>query len=85
MTYETKGSWPYGWGPYRSVVGDALASCVDYVGRLQRSFNAEIASDHFYFLDKASALLEAAELLVSRCEEVDRWISEEPQMTEEPR
>ena len=74
----TQAAWPYGWGRYRSVVGDALASCVDYVGRLQRSFNYEIANDRFYFMDKASALLEAAELLVRRCEEVDGWIKEMP-------
>jgi hypothetical protein len=54
-------------------------------GRLQRSFNAEIASDRFYFLDKANAFLEAAELLVCRCEEVDRWIAAELQAAEKPR
>ena len=76
MTNEANESWPYGWGPYRTVVGDALASCIDDVGRLQRSFHAEIASDRFYVLDKASALLESSELLVRRCEEVDGWLKE---------
>ena len=63
-----------GWGEYQSHVEDALASCVDYGGRLQRSLRGEIAPDRHYFLSKAHALEEATNHLVRRCEEIERWI-----------
>jgi hypothetical protein len=63
-----------GWGDYRDYIGDALACCVDYVGRLQRSFDGEIAPDRHYFLEKAEELQYWATNLVARCEEIQKFI-----------
>ncbi len=62
------------WGEYQPYIDDALESCVDYVGRLQRSIEGEITSDRHYFVEKASALPEWAAILLTRCEETERWI-----------
>ncbi|MDQ3766902.1 MAG: hypothetical protein M3346_06105 [Actinomycetota bacterium] len=62
------------WGEYQTYLGDALESCVDYVGRLQGSIRGEIAPDRHYFVEKASALREWATILIVRCEESERWI-----------
>ncbi len=62
------------WAEYQPYIGDALESCVDYVGRLQRSIEGEITSDRHYFVEKASALKEWATTLLTRCEETERWI-----------
>lgn len=66
-----------GWGEYHDHIGDVLACCVDYVGRLQRSFAGEIAPDRPYFLEKADQLQYWATNLVARCEEVEGWIAED--------
>jgi hypothetical protein len=63
-----------GWREYQPYIGDALESCVDHVGRLQRSIEGEIAPDRYYFVEKASALREWATILLLRCEESERWI-----------
>lgn len=63
-----------GWGEYQSYIRDALESCADYVGRLQRSLEGETAPDRHYFVEKASALKEWATILLARCEETERWI-----------
>jgi hypothetical protein len=63
-----------GWGEYQPYIGDALESCVDYVGRLQRSIEGEIVPDRHYFVEKASALKEWATILLARCEEIEGWI-----------
>ena len=63
-----------GWGNYQSRVEDALASCVVYVGRLQRSLRGEIAPDRHYFLSKGYALQEVTTHLVGRCQEIERRI-----------
>ena len=65
-----------GWGPYRSTIGDALAACEDYLGRLGRSLAGEIAPDRFYFGDKAEGLRDAAQALVDRVEDVEWWLGE---------
>ena len=64
------------WGPYRSTIGDALASCEDYLGRLRRSLAGEIAPDRLYFADKAQGLRDAAQALVDRVEDVEWWLGE---------
>jgi len=66
-----------GWGEYQPYIGGALERCADYVGRLQRSSEDEIASDRHYFVEKASALKEWATILLVRCEEVESWIESE--------
>ena len=62
------------WGEHRPYIGDALERCSDYVSRLQRSIQGEIAPDRHYFVEKTSALKEWAIVLVARCEETERWI-----------
>ena len=48
------------WGPYRSTIEDDLATCADYLGRLQRSLAGEIAPDRHYFHDKVHQLQKRA-------------------------
>ena len=63
-----------GIGEHLPYIEDALERCADYVGRLQRSIEGEIAPDRHYFVEIASALKEWAAVLVARCEETERWI-----------
>lgn len=65
-----------GWGEYQTYLGDALESCVDYVGRLQRSIEGEIPSDRHYFVEKAGALKEWVTILLARCAEIKGWIED---------
>jgi hypothetical protein len=68
-----------GWGEYQSYVEDALESCLDYAGRLQRSLRGDIAPDRHYFLSKADALQEAATRLLACCEDVESLIEADGQ------
>lgn len=63
-----------GWREYQPYIANALECCADYVGRLLRSIEVEIAPDRHYFVEKASALREWATVLVTRCKETERWI-----------
>lgn len=62
------------WGPYRPTLEDQLATCADYLGRLQRSLAGEIAPDRHYFNDKAYQLHEVAGRLVRRGQDIERWL-----------
>jgi hypothetical protein len=64
------------WGAYRHVIEDRLASCADYLSRLQRSLSGESAPDRHYFNDKAAQLLDAARDLVHAGQDVERWLGE---------
>ena len=62
------------WGPYRQAVADRLASCADYLGRLQRSLDGEAAPDRHHFTTRAHDLYEAARDLVRLTQEVEHWL-----------
>jgi len=62
------------WGPYHDHIGEGLAHCADYLGRLQRSLAGEIAPDRHYFGDKARALRDASVGLLRRARDVERWL-----------
>jgi hypothetical protein len=64
------------WGPYHDHIGEGLAHCVDYLGRLQRSLAGEIAPDRHYFTTKAQALRDASVGLLRRARDVERWLAE---------
>jgi hypothetical protein len=59
---------------YQPYIGDALECYADYVGRLQRSIDGEIAPDRHYFVEKASAPRAWATVPITRCQESERWI-----------
>ncbi len=63
------------WGPYRATVEDHLATCADYLSRLERSVAGEIAPDRRYFNDKARHLLQAARNLVRRGQDIEPWLN----------
>lgn len=63
-----------GWGEYQPNIANALECCADYIGRLPRAIEGEIAPDRHYFVKKASAIREWATVLVTRCERPERWI-----------
>jgi hypothetical protein len=67
---------PDPWGTYRNVIEERLASCADYLSRLQRSLSGEIAPDRHYFNDKATQLQSAARDLVHVAQDVERWLGE---------
>lgn len=62
------------WGPLRPPVEDQLLACEDYLGRLRRSFDGEIAPDRHYFEEKAHLLRDAAQALVERVVDVEWWL-----------
>ena len=62
------------WGPYHDHIGEGLAHCADYLGRLQRSLAGEIAPDRHYFTTKAQALRDASTGLLRRARDVERWL-----------
>jgi hypothetical protein len=62
------------WGPYHDHIGEGLAHCADYLGRLQRSLAGEIAPDRHYFLTKAAALRDASVGVLRRARDVERWL-----------
>lgn len=62
------------WGQYREAVADRLASCADYLGRLQRSLTGEAAPDRHYFTTRAHDLYEATRDLVRLTQEVEHWL-----------
>lgn len=64
------------WGPYHDHIGEGLAHCADYLGRLQRSLAGEIAPDRHYFTTKAQALRDASVGLLRRARDVERWLGE---------
>jgi hypothetical protein len=64
------------WLHYRQTVEDQLASCADYLDRLQRSLAGEIAPDRHYFNEKAGHLLSAVRGLVQLGQDVERWAGE---------
>ena len=64
------------WGPYRSTVEEALTICEDYLGRLRRSLDGEIAPDRLYFGDKSHDLRDAAQALVDRVDDVEWWLGQ---------
>jgi hypothetical protein len=74
------------WGPYRPAIEDHLASCADYLGRLQRSLAGEIAPDRHYFRSKAHQLEQVARSLVRRAQDIERWLDacEAPVVCHEP-
>jgi hypothetical protein len=63
------------WGPYRAAIEDHLASCADYLGRLQRSLAGEIAPDRHYFRSKAHQLELVARSLVRRAQDIEGWLA----------
>ncbi len=62
------------WGPFHDHIGEGLAHCADYLGRLQRSLVGEIAPDRHYFGAKARALRDASVGLLGRVRDVERWL-----------
>ena len=62
------------WGPWHDHIGEGLAHCADYLGRLQRSLAGEIAPDRHYFGAKAVALRDAAVGLLGRARDAERWL-----------
>ena len=62
------------WGPYRAAIEDHLASCADYLDRLQRSLAGEIAPDRHYFRSKAHQLELVARSLVRRAQDIEGWL-----------
>ena len=62
------------WGPYQDHIGEGLAHCADYLGRLQRSLAGQIAPDRHYFTTKAVALRDASVGLLRRARDVERWL-----------
>ncbi len=62
------------WGPFHDHIGEGLAHCADYLGRLQRSLAGEIAPDRHYFTTKARALRDASVGLLGRARDVERWL-----------
>lgn len=70
----TDGNSPDPWGPFRSLIAEALDSCGDYLGRLFRSFSGEIANDRHYFTEKAVQLRDASCRLLERCDDVELWL-----------
>jgi hypothetical protein len=62
------------WGQYRSAVADGVASCADYLGRLEHSLSGEAASDRHYFSTRAHDLYEAARDLARLTHEVEHWL-----------
>ena len=62
------------WGPYQDHIGEGLAHCADYLGRLQRSLAGEIAPDRHYFTTKSQALRDAAVGVLRRARDVERWL-----------
>ena len=61
-------------GPHRSAIAEGLASCADYVGRLQRSLASEAAPDRHYFSMRARALYDTARDLLRLTEAVEHWL-----------
>jgi len=72
MSVTTTGPW----GPYHDHIGEGLAHCADYLGRLQRSLAGEIAPDRHYFTTKAQALRDASTGLLRRARDVERWLGQ---------
>ena len=72
MSTNTTSTGP--WGPWEDHIGQGLAHCADYLGRLQRSLAGEIAPDRHYFTTKAAALRDASVGLLSRARDVERWL-----------
>lgn len=64
------------WGPYRATIEDHLATCADYLSRLDRSVAGEIAPDRYYFNEKARQLLQAARRLLRRGQDIERWLGQ---------
>lgn len=62
------------WGPFHDHIGEGLAHCADYLGRLQRSLAGQIAPDRHYFGAKARALRDASAGLLRRARDVERWL-----------
>lgn len=62
------------WGPYHDHIGEGLAHCADYLGRLQASLAGEIAPDRHYFTAKAGALRDASVGLLRRARDAERWL-----------
>ena len=62
------------WGLYQGPLEDRLLACEDYVGRLRRCLDGEIAPDRHYFDEKAHLLRDAAQSLVERIEDVEWWM-----------
>lgn len=63
------------WGPHRSAIVERVASCANYLGRLQRSLAHEAALDHHYFSSLcAHDLYESARDLVRLIEEVEHLL-----------
>ena len=65
---------PGPWGPWHDHIGEGLAHCADYLGRLQRCLAGEIAPDRHYFGTKARALRDASVGLLRRARDVERWL-----------
>jgi hypothetical protein len=63
------------WGPYRAAIEDHLASCADYLNRLQRSLAGEIAPDRHYVRSKAHQLELVARSLVRRAQDIEGWLA----------
>jgi len=62
------------WGPHRSAINAGLASCAEYLGRLERSLKGEAAPDRAYFAARTVSLFEAARDLVRLVQEVEGWL-----------
>jgi hypothetical protein len=74
------------WGPYRAAIEDHLASCADYLDRLQRSLAGEIAPDRHYFRSKAHQLELVTRSLVRRAQDIEGWLDacDSPVVRNEP-
>jgi len=70
MSNTTNGPW----GPWHDHIGEGLAHCADYLGRLQRCLAGEIAPDRHYFTTKARALRDASTGLLRRARDVERGL-----------
>lgn len=67
---------PDPWGPYRDSIVSLVASCRDYLGRIERSLAGEIAPDRHYVGDKARQLQHTTLLLVRRSQDIERWLAQ---------
>jgi hypothetical protein len=52
---------------------DVVNRCGDFLVELDRSVNGETKLDRASFRELAAGLYEAADELVERCDDVDRW------------
>jgi hypothetical protein len=61
------------WGPWQSVMEEAVSSCVTRASRLADALNPESTMSHQEFRNNALALYEFADQVLERCDDIERW------------